>query len=109
MTRRILVTVALALTVATVCAADTAWTAVLSTSNYRVSYQWRRLDYEGMSPDCEIRLWGPSGSTARATVTYDRRYDRNKRDLIAYFVDSRSTDVIAGCDSIVSVVVDSVR
>ena len=107
MKRRILSMMALALTLATVCAADTDWTSNRTTSDYRVSYQWRRIDYGSLSPDCEIRLWGPSGSTVRATITYDLKYERTKRQVTGYFVESRSTDVIAGCDGIVSVFVDS--
>ena len=109
MKRRILSMMALALTVATVCAADPTWSSMRRTSDYRISYDWRRHDYSGMSPDCEIRLWGPSGSTVRATITYDLRYDRTRQQVTGYFVDSRSTHVIAGCGGIVDVVVDSVR
>ena len=106
MKRRILSLMVLALTVATVCAADTYWSPSRTTNDYRVSYQWRRLDYSGMSSNCDIRLWGPSRSTVRATVTYDLKYDRTTRTVTGYFVDSLATDIIAGCDGIVSIVVD---
>ena len=89
-----------------VCAADSQWTSLLGTSDYRVSYRWRRLDYSGMSSSCEIQLVGPDGGYVRGTASYTTRSERQRRTVSGYLVDGRSTDVIASCDSVNDLVVD---